>query len=126
VIGARQPPARKFPNLVAARTVRALEVLTFHPASAPALAATLGISAPHARRLLLTLDDEDYLQRGHGTGRQQHTYSPTPRLLALAGQLAARLKGAKTGDLPWSVGVAGPERIVRWSCRSSTWRSLRC
>ena len=37
---------------------------------------------------------------------------------------AGAVKGAKDADLPWSFGVAGPERIVRWSCRSSTWRSF--
>ena len=35
--------------------------------------------------------DEGYLQRGHRNYRERHTYSSTPRLLALAGQLAARL-----------------------------------
>ena len=91
VIGVRQPTARKLPNLTAARALRVLEVLVFHSASAPGLAATMGIHNRTARRLLDALEDEGYLQRGHGTYHQRHTYSVTPRLLALAGQLAARL-----------------------------------
>jgi DNA-binding IclR family transcriptional regulator len=91
VIGVRQPPARKLPNLTAARALRTLEVLVFHAASAPGLAATMGIHDRTARRLLHSLEDEGYLQRGQGSYRKRHTYSPTPRLLALAGQLAARL-----------------------------------
>jgi hypothetical protein len=35
VIGVRQPPVRKLPNLTAARALRALEVVVFHPVSAP-------------------------------------------------------------------------------------------
>jgi DNA-binding IclR family transcriptional regulator len=66
-------------------------LLVFHPASAPGLAATMGIHDRTARRLLCSLEDEGYVQSGHGTYRQRHTYSPTPRLLALAGQLAARI-----------------------------------
>jgi DNA-binding IclR family transcriptional regulator len=91
IVGVRQPPARTLPNLTAARTLRSLELLVFHPASAPGLAATMGIHDRTARRLLYSLEDEGYVQPGHGTSRQRHTYSPTPRLLALAGQLAARM-----------------------------------
>ncbi|MGH2945354.1 MAG: IclR family transcriptional regulator [Solirubrobacteraceae bacterium] len=90
-MGVRQPPARKLPNLTAARAVRALEVLAFHPTGAPGVAAAMGIHERTARRLLHTLEDEGYLQRGHGTCGQRYVYSLTPRLLALAGQLAARL-----------------------------------
>lgn len=91
VVGVREVPARKLPNLTAARALRALEVVVFHAASPPSLGATMGIHDRTARRLLQTLEDEGYLQRGHGNYRQRHTYSPTPRLLALAGQLAVRL-----------------------------------
>jgi hypothetical protein len=35
-------------------------------------------------------------------------------------------EGCQNPDLPGGFGVAGAERIVRWSCRSSTWPSLRC
>lgn len=90
LIGVRQP-ARKLPNLTAARALRTLEILVFDPASAPGLAATMGIHERTARRLLHSLEDEGYLQCGQGSYRQRHTYSPSPRLLALAGQLAARL-----------------------------------
>jgi IclR helix-turn-helix domain len=98
VMGVRQPPARKLPNLTAARAVRALEVLTFHPASAPGVAATMGIHDRTARRLLQTLEDEGYLQRGHGTYRQRYLYSPTPRLLALAGQLARGCRSSRVAS----------------------------
>lgn len=98
VIGVRQPPARKLPNLTAARALRALEVLVFHATSAPGLAATMGVHARTARRLLHTLEDEGYIQRGVGAYRQRHTFSPTPRLLALAGQLAARLPLVTHGE----------------------------
>lgn len=47
----------------------------------------MGIHERTARRLLQTLEDEGYLQRGVGAYRQRYTYSVTPRLLALAGQL---------------------------------------
>jgi DNA-binding IclR family transcriptional regulator len=97
VIGVRQPPARKLPNLTAARALRALEVLVFQAASAPALAATMGIHDRTARRVLHTLEDEGYLQRGHGSYRERTIYAPTPRLLALAGQLATRLPLARHG-----------------------------
>jgi DNA-binding IclR family transcriptional regulator len=91
VVGVRQPSARALPNLTAARALRSLEVLVFQAASAPGLAATMGIHDRTARRMLYSLEDEGYVQSGNGTYRQRHTYSPTPRLLALAGQLAARM-----------------------------------
>jgi DNA-binding IclR family transcriptional regulator len=91
VMGVRQPPRRKLANLTAARALRTLEVLVFHAASPPRLAATMGIHDRTARRLLQALEEEGYLERGHGNYRQRATYLPTPRLLALAGQLAARL-----------------------------------
>ena len=69
----------------------------FHAASAPGVAATMGIHDRTARRLLHTLEDEGYVQCGRGNYRRRHTYSPTPRLLALAGQLAARLPLARHG-----------------------------
>jgi hypothetical protein len=91
IVGVRQRPARTLPNLAAARALRSLEVLVFHAASAPRLAATMGVHDRTARRLMQSLEDEGYVQSGTGTDRQRHTYSPTPRLLALAGQLAARM-----------------------------------
>ena len=90
-MGVRQPPVRKLPNLAAARAVRALELLAFEPFTAPTLAEAMGIDRQTARRLLVTLADEGYLQRGQGTSRRRHRYMPTPRLLALAGQLARGL-----------------------------------
>jgi len=97
-MGVRRPPARRLANLAAARAVRALEVLVFHPMSPPGVAATMGLHERTARRLLYALEDEGYLQRGHGTGRQAYVFSVTPRLLALAGQLAARLPLVTRGE----------------------------
>jgi DNA-binding IclR family transcriptional regulator len=57
----------------------------------------MGIHDRTARRLLHTLEDEGYVQCGQGNYRQRRTYSPTPRLLALAGQLAARLPLVRHG-----------------------------
>ena len=91
IVGVRQPPARTLSNLAAARALRSLEVLVFHAASAPGLAATMGIHDRTARRLLYSLRDEGYVRSAHGSHRQRHTYSPSTRLLALAGQLAARM-----------------------------------
>jgi DNA-binding IclR family transcriptional regulator len=84
VVGVRQPPARTLPNRAAARALRSLEVLVFHAASPPRLAATMGVHVRTARRLLQSLEDEGYVQPGTGTYRQRQTYSPTPRLLAWA------------------------------------------
>lgn len=98
VMGVRQPPARKLPNLSTARVVRALELVAFHPAPARRVAATMGICDRTARLLLLTLEDEGYLERGHGRGRQQAAFWLSPRLLALAGQLAARLPLVTHGE----------------------------
>jgi hypothetical protein len=71
VVGIQRLPARKLPNLTAARALRALEVLVFHPASAASVAAAMGIHNRTARRLIYSLEAEGYLQRGHGT------YHPT-------------------------------------------------
>jgi DNA-binding IclR family transcriptional regulator len=97
-MGVRHPPARKLPNLAAARALRALEVLVFHPTAAAGLAEAMGIDVRTARNVLYTLEDEGYLQRGHGTGRQHYVYSLTPRLLALAMQAAARLPLVTRGE----------------------------
>jgi DNA-binding IclR family transcriptional regulator len=91
MMAVRQSPAPKLPNLAAARGLRALEVLVFHPAAATGLASAMGLHERTARRLLFTLEEEGYLQRGHGTRWQRYVFSPTPRLRAVAGQLAARL-----------------------------------
>lgn len=55
IVGVRQLPARTLSNLAAARALRSLEVLVFHAASAPGLAATMGIHDRTARRLLYSL-----------------------------------------------------------------------
>jgi DNA-binding IclR family transcriptional regulator len=97
-MGVREPPARKLQNLATARSLRAVEVLAFQPVSTVGLAATMGLSTRTARRMLRTLEQEGYAQTQRGTGRQRHVYSLTPRLLALAGQLAARLPLVVRGE----------------------------
>jgi DNA-binding IclR family transcriptional regulator len=74
VMGVRQPPARKLPNLAVARAVRVLEVLAFHPTSAPRLAATMGIHERTARRVLHTLEDEGYIDGRHDPGRHGYVF----------------------------------------------------
>lgn len=69
------------------RTMRALEVLTFEPMSAPQLADALAIHPRTARRLLNRLFEEGYLSR---TDDARRLYSPTMRIVALAGQVVER------------------------------------
>jgi len=90
MMGVRQPPARKLPNLTAARAGARARGARVSPRGRSRSRDDDGNSRAHRARLMHTLEDEGYLQRGHGTYRQRHTYSVTPRLLALAGQLAAR------------------------------------
>jgi len=70
-----------------ARTMQVLELLTFQPLSAPQVAATLQIHPRTARRVLVRLHEEGYLTRTDDTRRR---YAPSMRIVALAGQIAAR------------------------------------
>jgi DNA-binding IclR family transcriptional regulator len=90
-MGVREPPTRKHPNFATARALRTIEVLAFEPMSTARLAATIGLTVRTARRVLRTLEHEQYLQGGRPADGNGYVYTPTPRLLALAGQLAARL-----------------------------------
>jgi DNA-binding IclR family transcriptional regulator len=69
------------------RTVRALEVLAFAPRSAPQVAEALQVHPRTARRLLNRLLEEGYLTR---TDDARRLYSPTMRIVALAGQVVER------------------------------------
>jgi DNA-binding IclR family transcriptional regulator len=69
------------------RTVRALEVLAFQPQSAPQVAEALQVHPRTARRLLNRLMEEGYLTR---TQDARRLYSPTMRIVALAGQVVER------------------------------------
>lgn len=71
------------------RTMRALEVLAFEPMSAPRLAETLGVHPRTARRLAVRLLEEGYLKRSDDAKR---LYSPSMRLVALAGQVVQHAK----------------------------------
>jgi IclR family transcriptional regulator, acetate operon repressor len=73
--------------LYVARAMQVLELLAFQPLSAPQVAATLQIHPRTARRVLVRLHDEGYLTRSDDTRRR---YTPTMRVVALAGQIAAR------------------------------------
>jgi IclR family acetate operon transcriptional repressor len=68
-------------------TMQALELLAFQPLSAPQVAAALDVHPRTARRLLNRLRDDGYLSR---TDDARRLYSPTLRLVSLAGQIAAR------------------------------------
>jgi DNA-binding IclR family transcriptional regulator len=76
-------------NYSAVRTLRALEVLVFHPCSAPSLAAALQIDARTARRLLGALVSEGYVER-LADDTPAARYRPTIRLLAMVAQLGIR------------------------------------
>jgi len=67
--------------------MQVLELLAFQPLSAPQVAATLQIHPRTARRILVRLHDEGYLTRSDDTRRR---YTPSMRVVALAGQIAAR------------------------------------
>jgi DNA-binding IclR family transcriptional regulator len=69
------------------RTMRALELLAFQPLSAPQLAAALETHPRTARRLLARLHEEGYLTR---TDDARRLYTPTLRVVALAGQIVER------------------------------------
>jgi DNA-binding IclR family transcriptional regulator len=73
--------------LYVARTMQVLELLAFQPLSAPQVAATLQIHPRTARRVLVRLHAEGYLTRGDDARR---LYMPSMRVVALAGQIAAR------------------------------------
>jgi DNA-binding IclR family transcriptional regulator len=67
--------------------MQVLELLAFQPLSAPQVAASLQIHPRTARRLLVRLHAEGYLTRGDDARR---LYTPSMRVVALAGQIAAR------------------------------------
>jgi len=67
------------------RTLQAIELLSFQPASAPQLAGALRIHPRTARRLLNRLVADGWLTRSPG---RERTYAPTMRIVALAAQLA--------------------------------------
>jgi DNA-binding IclR family transcriptional regulator len=81
------PSAMAPEALYVARTMQVLELLAFQPLSAPQVAASLQIHPRTARRLLVRLHAEGYLTRGDDARR---LYSPSMRVVALAGQIAAR------------------------------------
>jgi len=67
------------------RTLQAMELLSFQPASAPQLAGALRIHPRTARRLLNRLVADGWLTRIPGRAR---TYAPTMRIVAMAAQFA--------------------------------------
>jgi DNA-binding IclR family transcriptional regulator len=67
--------------------MEALEMLAFQPLSAPQVAAAMGVHPRTARRLLNRLREEGYVSRSDDARR---VYSPTLRIVSLAGQVAAR------------------------------------
>jgi DNA-binding IclR family transcriptional regulator len=73
--------------LFVARTMRTLELISFEPLSAPRVAQLLDVHPRTARRLLNRLTDEGYAVR---TRDARRLYSPSMRLVALAGQIVHR------------------------------------
>lgn len=78
------PPAEAF---FVTRTMEAMELLAFQPASAPQVASVLRVHPGTARRLLNRLVEDGWLVRSPGRRR---TYTPTMRVVAMAAQLADR------------------------------------
>lgn len=76
------------------RTMQALEVLSFQPASAPQIAEALKVHPRTARRLLNRLAADGWLQRIEGA---RPMYVPTMRIVALAAQLADRAPVVRLG-----------------------------
>jgi IclR family transcriptional regulator, KDG regulon repressor len=74
------------------RTLRAMEVLAVRPQSAPELAASLGMHARTARRILKRLESEGYVTVGRDRRRR---YRPTMRIVALAAQVIERAELTK-------------------------------
>jgi DNA-binding IclR family transcriptional regulator len=77
-----------------ARTMRALEMLSLQPLSAPQLAAAVDSHTRTMRRVLERLVAEGYVQRSGGTRR---VYQPTMRLVALAAQVLENSPVARRG-----------------------------
>lgn len=69
------------------RTMQAMELLSFHAATAPQVADALRVHPGTSRRLLNRLVSDGWLSRSDGYRR---TYAPTMRIVAMAAQLAAR------------------------------------
>jgi IclR family KDG regulon transcriptional repressor len=69
------------------RTMEAMELLAFQPASAPQVAGALRVHPGTARRLLNRLVADGWLTR---SGGRRRTYTPTMRVVAMAAQLADR------------------------------------
>jgi DNA-binding IclR family transcriptional regulator len=69
------------------RTLQAIEVLAFQPASAPQVAEALQVDARTARRLLNRLADDGWVIRSEGRVR---TYTLSLRLVAVASQFIER------------------------------------
>jgi IclR family transcriptional regulator, acetate operon repressor len=69
------------------RTMEAMELLAFQPASAPQVAGVLRVHPGTARRLLNRLVADGWLIR---SGGRRRTYTPTMRVVAMAAQLADR------------------------------------
>jgi len=77
-------PAPRAEAYYASRTLQALELLAFQDLSCPQLAATMQIHPRTARRLLLRLAADGYIEQSHDSRRR---YRATLRLAALGAQL---------------------------------------
>ena len=97
--------------LAVKRTMEAIELLAFQPLSAPQVATAMRIHPRTARRLLNRLREEGYLSRSDDG---QRLYSPTLRVVSLAGQIAARNRLVELA----------PDFIVRLAERTETHAQL--
>jgi DNA-binding IclR family transcriptional regulator len=87
-------PAGATEAYYASRTLQALEVLSFNDLSCPQVAATLQIHPRTARRLLLRLEADGYIEQSFDSRRR---YRATLRLAALGAQLIAHHKLPRVG-----------------------------
>jgi DNA-binding IclR family transcriptional regulator len=89
------PPIRQAPTeaYYASRTLRALELLTFNDLSCPQVAAVLQIHPRTARRLLLRLAADGYIEQ---TCDSRRRYRATLRLVALGCQVIAHAELPRT------------------------------
>jgi IclR family transcriptional regulator, acetate operon repressor len=108
----------------ASRAMCALELLAFGPATASVVADALQVHPRTARRLLARLVEDGWLTC---QARPRPTYAPTLRVLALAGQQAARTPLLCAARQPVTELAASTEETVHLAIPSyrSTLRLLR-
>jgi IclR family acetate operon transcriptional repressor len=114
------------PAQFAIRTLRALEVLAFTPATASGIAEALLIHPRRARRLLSQLQRDGWLSYRHGAS--ERIYAPTLRFVALAAEIGARapLTPMTSPALEWLHAATGRPATLTIHGYSGTVCVARC